>query len=80
MGFLNAIFGGGGDEAPVAEPLAEPEDQSTRVDPGLDAQYAQAAEARKGENRRRGRSSLIVAGARGSNKKKGNVSILGNVT
>ena len=59
MGFLSAIFGGGDDE-PVATPVAEPEDQGADIDPNMDEQFAQAWRARQSILSRRGRSDLVT--------------------
>ena len=59
MGFLSAIFGGGDDE-PVATPVAAPEDQLSEIDTNMDEQFAQARRARQSILSRRGRSDLVT--------------------
>lgn len=63
MGFLMSLFGGGGDDEPVAEPLPEPEEQRRDIDPNLDNQLAEAKKQRAAINSRRGRSDLVTTRA-----------------
>lgn len=64
MGFLMSLFGGGGDDdTPVAEPLPEPEEQRTDIDPNLDNSLAEAKKQRAAINARRGRSNLVTTRA-----------------
>jgi len=60
MGFLTGIFGGGEDPEPVEEPLPEPEEQKTRVDPNRDQELSEAARQKQQILARRGRSSLVT--------------------
>jgi hypothetical protein len=61
MGFLAGIFGGGGDDPePVAQPLPEPEEKKTRVDPNRDQELSEAAKQKQAILARRGRSSLVT--------------------
>jgi hypothetical protein len=60
MGFLGALFGGGGDE-PDVQPMPEPEEQRQDIDPNLDNALAEARKTRASLDARTGRSDLVTS-------------------
>ena len=61
MGFLAGIFGGGGDDEPVAQPLPEPEEDRQDIDPNLDSALSEAKKTRAMLNARTGRCDLVTS-------------------
>lgn len=58
MGFLSTLFGGGEKEERVAEPVAEPENENTQIDPNTSSGLSQAAKQKQQIMARRGRTDL----------------------
>lgn len=61
MGFLSALFGGGGDDEPAAQPMPEPKEQRQDIDPNMDNALAEARKTRASLNARTGRSDLVTS-------------------
>jgi len=74
MGFIMDIFGGGQEPEAVAEPLAEPEEQTTSIDPNRDQELSEAAKKKHEILARRGRSKLVTSRA-GNDSTRSGVSV-----
>lgn len=69
MSFLSGIFGGGGDDEPTVQPMAEAEEDRQDIDPNLEAGLSEAKKARRASDARTGRSDLVTS--------RGGISIVG---